>query len=287
VRDAALLAAGLASLGLAAGLGAAAGPRDRADLPASLGAARALFVDALFLRAEALRGHGRVDEVPGLYRRILDLDPDNEAAIDFLADVLARDLRASAATPAGRVRWWTAARDLVDAGLARRPDSARLHFRAGDLFTALPAADPDVRAHLAASGVDADGRGLEHLARAARLAGSLPKWGFLHLDALVRLSPRLAADRLARGAPGVDEALAAGDALLALRSRELGEFLLDPDPALAAGQRLEAALHLVKGVRRALSADPPDRDAARRLHEAYERLVADDAVARALRPLVR
>jgi hypothetical protein len=287
VRDAALLAAGIASLGLAAGLSAVAGPRERAALPASLGATRALFVDALFLKAEALRDQGRLDEVPGLYRRILDVDPDNEAAVDYLADVLARDLRPTAATPAGRVRWWTAARDLVAAGLARRPDSARLHFRMGDLLTRLPASDPDVRAHLAAEGRDADGLALDHLARAARLSGSLPKWGFLHLDALARLAPRVAADRLARGAPGVDDALAAGDALLASRGAELFEFLLDVEPPIAARDRLDAALRLVRSVRRALAADPPDRVAARRFLEAYETHVTVDPVSRTLRAHVR
>jgi hypothetical protein len=287
VRDAALLSLGLASLGLAAGVAAAAGPRAHADLPASLGAARGLLVSTLFLRAETLRDQGRVDEVPGLYRRILDLDPDNEAAIDFLADVLARDLRASAVTPAARVRWWTAARDLVDTGLARRPDSARLRFRAGDLWTEIPAADPDVRAHLVAAGVDGDREGLSQLAHAARLAGSLPRWGFLHLAALARLAPRVAAERTARGAPDAEEALAAGDALLALRARELDAFLLDPEPPVPARFRLEAALQLVREVRRSLSASPPDRDAARRLLDAYERSVANDPVARALRAAVR
>jgi hypothetical protein len=288
VRDAALLALGLGSLGLAGALAASAGPPARADLPASLGAARTLLVDALFLRAEALRERGRVDEVPGLYRRILDLDPGNEAAVDFLADVLARDLRASAPTPDARVRWWLAARDLVEAGLARRPDSARLHFRAGDLWTALPAADPAVREHVAASGVDGDAEGLAHLERAARLEGSMRQWGFLHLDALARLAPRMAAERTARGEPGAEEAIAVAERVLALRARELDSFFLDPvEPPLTAYRRLQAAVNLVKGVRRLVSETPPARDAARALLSTYERHVADDPVVQALRPYVR
>jgi hypothetical protein len=248
-----------------------------------------LLVDVLFLRAEAAREGGRVDEVPGLYRRVLDLDPDDDAAVDYLADVLARDLRASAATPEARVRWWRAARDLVEDALQRRPDSARLRFRAADLWSAIPASDPSVDSAARASGLDPDLEALAHLERSAVLAGSLPRWGFLHLEALARLAPRVAAERTARGDDAAAEAaLATAERVLALRARELDAFLLDlGEPPLTARLRLRAATNLVRSVRERLSKRPPDRDAARALLDVYAEHVAEDAVLDALRPLVR
>ena len=67
-------------------------------LSQAMACARPVVVGSLFLRAEALRKAGRLDEVPALYRRILELDPTSSSAVDHLAGILAYDLRTTAPT---------------------------------------------------------------------------------------------------------------------------------------------------------------------------------------------
>jgi hypothetical protein len=282
VRDGVLLAVGAACLAGAAALGALSPPREGAERPAAFGAARVLAVDALFLRADALRSQGRLEEVPGLYRRILDLDPANEGAVDYLADVLARDLRTLAPTAEGRVRWWRAAWDLLADALAKRPGSARLEFRAADLLLLVAAQDAAVSSALAAEGRDRETEGLARLLASIRRAGTLPRWGYLHLDVFVHVAPEIAARRLASGGAGLEDARAAHDAVERTRAGEHADFLADDEPALPALARLRAGRNLVREVRKAIGREDA-RAAARSLLDAYARVYGENGVVAPLR----
>ncbi len=285
-----LVAAAAACLAGAVALSSFWGRGGRRDAAASLGGLRVLWADALFLRAEGLRKEGRVEDLPALYRQILDLDPGNEDAIDFLATTQARDLRVLATTPEGRVRWWRAGRDLVAEGLRASPRSARLHWRMADLLVSVGDADPAVAAAIAAEGPDRLLTGLRHLRESIRLVGSLPRLGFAHLDAMTLLAPRLAAERLAAGGADADveEAIAAGGEALELRAEELASFLAGRDATRTAAERLEAGLLLVSTVRECLRASPPQTEAAREAVGAYEGVLGEaDAASRALRNRLR
>ena len=283
----ALLAA--AALGAAAALSAAAG-RPPASAASSLGGARVVLVDLLFFRADALRKEGRADEVPAVYRRILELDPGSDVAVDFLADVLASDLRALAPTPEARVRWWDEADALVRDAIRRDPGSARLRYRAAMLRLVVPNLDPAVAAALSARGVDREREGLRYLAAAAARAGSIPRLGFAHLEALAIWAPRIAAERLARGdSAASEEALATARAALTERGEELASFFLGdatPERALPAKLVLLAGVNLVAHVRDALAARPPRTAEARSLLDTYVKAVGEDGVSRALSPLL-
>jgi len=148
------LALGAACVGVAWFLAAQA-PPPAADAAAALGGARPVVVGSLFLRAEALRKAGRLDEVPALYRRILELDPTSSSAVDHLAGILAYDLRTTAPTGSGRVSWWREADALVSAALVRSPDDPLLLTRRADLLLLVPALDAAVAAAIAESGRDA------------------------------------------------------------------------------------------------------------------------------------
>ena len=290
MRRAVVVASGLALLGAASAISATWGRDATGDAAASLGGARVLVVDALFLRAEALRMDGRADEVPPIYRRILELDPGSDAAIDFLADVEAHDLLGLAPSPEARVRWWSEASDLVAQGLRKNPRSARLHWRAAELLLHVPEREPAVAARLEADRRDRKLEALRLLAEAARLSEDIPRLGFLHLDELTRLAPRLAAERLAALAPRaqVDECLALGREVLRLREDALSQFFFDDRPAgpLPAVLVLRGGLALVGNVRDFLEASPPRRADARGLLDAYVAAVGKDPVASALEPLL-
>lgn len=283
VRSLAFAAACLA----AACLLALAVPR-RARRPyEALGGARPLVVDALFLRAEALRREGRADELPALYRRILELDPGSDVAVDFLADVEARDLGPQAPTPGGRASWIEEALSLVETALRRNPGSARLHWRRADLLEHVAGGDALVRARLLARGVDRRLEAVRELAEAARLTGSIPRLGRIHLETFCRLAPTVAAERLVAGAPGADEILRLGDEVLSGRHADLQELVLDPDDPGPAAFRLYGALALLRAVRERLEARPPAREEAKALIALYAKSVPNDSLPGLLGPWVR
>jgi tetratricopeptide (TPR) repeat protein len=284
-RRARLALATLAAAGAIAA-GAAATPAPREPY-AALGALRPLVVDALFLRAEALRRRGKPEEVASLYRRVLEVEPGSEEARDFLAATEAYDLRAVAATDAERVRWFRAALHLVDEGLARDPDSARLRWRAADLLVHAGDLDPAVAADLAAAGRDRLGEALDHLARSVRRTDSLGRLGYQHLADLVALVPRVAAERLSARRPGVAAALEVGEDALARRGDALARFRARPEASVAGDAALRAGVNLVRGVAAALSATPPRLEDARGLLDTYETALGEDRASRALRALVR
>lgn len=270
----------------AALLGLASPPPPRRPFEA-LGGAKPLVVDALFLRADALRREGRIDELPALYRRILELDPGSDVAVDFLADIEARDLGPQAPTPQARAAWFEEALSLVEGGLRRDPASARLHWRRADLLEHVARDDALVRERLLARRIDRRLEALRELAAAARLAGSLPRLGRIHLEAAARLAPALAAERLAARAPGLEEALRLGDQVLSDRRDDLDALVLDPDDPGPASFRLYGGLALVRLVAEKLGARPPALDEARAAVALYARSVPNDPLPGILAPLLR
>lgn len=261
-------------------------PRPRRPFDA-LGGAKPLVVDALFLRAEALRREGRADELPALYRRILEIDPGSDVAVDYLSEVLARDLGPQAPTPAARADWIDEALSLVETALARDPGSARLHWRRADLLENVARGDAVVAQRLLARRLDRRLEALRELAAAARITGSIPRLGRIHLEMAARLAPVLAAERLVAGAPGADEALRLGDEVLRTRRAELDELILDPDDPGSAAFRLYGGLALLRVVRERLEARPPAREEARFLIAQFEKAVPNDPLPGLLAPLVR
>ena len=282
------LAAGLVALGAAAGF-SSVGPHDEArGEAASLGGLRTVLVDTWFLRAEALRREGRVDEVPALYRRILEADPDSETAIDYLADVEANNLGPLAPTPRARIAWWDEADAFLTRALEKRPGSARLLFRKAQIRLVPPSRDAALAAELAHRGMDVRLEAFRLLADSVERAASLGRAGRVHLDAFARLAPGLAAERLAKEGAGLAEILFRAEHLLRLRTAAFGEFALDlGENPLSAGDRLYGGLGIVRAVRELISSRPPDRDGARLLVEQYAKSVGRDEVVVALEPVVR
>jgi len=253
----------------------------------ALGGAKPLVVDALFLRAEALRREGRADELPALYRRILEIDPGSDVAVDYLSDVLARDLGPEAPTPEARADWIEEALALVETALGRDPRSARLHWRRADLLENVARDDAVVLRRLLTRRIDRRLEALRELVAAARITGSIPRLGRIHLETAARLAPALAAERLVAGAPGADEALRLGDELLRERLADLESLVLDADDPGSAAFRLYGSLSLLRAVRERLEARPPARAEARFLIAQYAKAVPNDPLPGLLGPLVR
>jgi hypothetical protein len=133
--------------------------------------------------------------------------------------------------------------------------------------------------------MDVDLDGFESLLAAVRTGDAIPGRGRIHLEAMARLAPRLAAERLARGKdPG--PFLAGGEETLRRAGETLDAMRLDPEDAISAALRLRGGLRLVRGVADALASRPPRTGDARALLDTYVRAVGDDPVARALRPLL-
>jgi hypothetical protein len=283
-----MLGAGLLALGASAGL-ASVVPRERSSgEAASLGGLRTVLVDTWFLRAEALRREGRVDELPALYRRILETDPDSETAIDYLADVEANDLLALAPTAAGRLAWWDAAEAFLVRALEQRPSSARLLFRRAQIRFGPPARDAALAAELRRRGLDLRLEAFRLLADSAERAASLGRAGRVHLDAFARLAPGLAAERLATNGAGLDEILFRGKQVLQLRASEFADFTLDAgENARSAADCLMGGLSVVGAVRDLLARRPPNAVAARSILGKYAEIAGRDEVVVALEPVVR
>ena len=196
----------------------------------SLGGWRVVAVNALFLRAEALRAAGRTEELFALYQALVELDPDNDAAIDALAREQVENLLPTAPTLDARVAWWNQAWRLTERGLAANPRSARLMFRAADLLLEQADRRPGLDSALDRAFGGSSRRealGLSWLLAAARTTGYLPKVGRLHLIGLARAAPLLAARALRRGDPPAHVAalLSAAEDLQRMHGRVLPEIV--------------------------------------------------------------
>lgn len=196
----------------------------------SLGGARVLAADALFLRAEALRRSGRLEELPALYQTLVELDPLNTDALEVLAGELAEQALPAAGTLAGRLAWWREAWSLLERGMRLNPGSAALAVRAADLLLRVPEEQPGLAAEvergLLGGTVEREDRGLALLLAAARDTSQLPRSGRLHLLRLARWAPLLAARSLERGEPSARAELRLGVAeeLLWLHPAVLAEM---------------------------------------------------------------
>lgn len=236
----------------------------------SMGGLRVIAVDAIFLRAEALREAGRVEEVVPLYRTVLELDPDNVAALDFLAALYAYDLLSLAPDDDARLAWWEEARRLVLDGLARHPDDPALRMRQADLLLEVGPRYPGLDARLQQRFGDTRRQGLELLLGIARDTPNLGRRGRMHLLLLAQGIPVAAAARLPGGPEAVDPVLALGDELLRIRGPDLAQMRLlqmdlmpgAPEEGVPLDVLLPRGLAVVRAVQQAL-AEGRTADAAR------------------------
>jgi len=238
----------------------------------SMGGARVFAIDAIFLRAEAQRRAGRVDEAAALYETALEMDPANEAATIFLVNVIADDLMGQEPDPEARLGWWRRARVLLETALRRHPESPSLHARFAGLLLAARRADGVLPVSEAAA-VEIRRLALEHLVVAARATGTLPRGGRVHLIQLSLLAPEVAAEALEADDDQLSsELLAVGHEILSLRAPVLEELRLEEDHAFALAELLRVGLEAVEAVR-AQRAGQLSTSVARTRIEAYRVLL--------------
>jgi tetratricopeptide (TPR) repeat protein len=215
----------------------------------SMGGSRVMLIDALFLRAEAQRKAGRVDEAAALYRAVLDLDPANEPATIFLVNVYVDELIPLIPDEEQRFLWWQRARALLDTALLRRPDSASLPARAAGLVLdarqlgGLLETRPETERRRLAK------EALVHLRRAVALAPTLPRLGRVHLVQVALFAPEQAADALRHGDDDLLAlALEVGEEALRLRGPLLSELRLDEAGPTSLADLLRRGLAAVRAV---------------------------------------
>lgn len=216
----------------------------------SMGGVRVFAIDAIFLRAEAQRRAGRVDEAAALYETALEMDPANEAATIFLVNLIADDLMGQEPDPEARLGWWRRARALLQGALERHPDSPSLHARFAGLLLEVRRVGSAVSVSDEAA-VEVGRLALEHLVVAARATGTLPRLGRVHLIQFPVLAPEVAAEALAAGDDRLSgEVLATGHEILVLRAEVLGELRFEEDDTFGLADILRAGLEAVEAVRK-------------------------------------
>jgi hypothetical protein len=282
VRRAAFLLLASSAFALALALAPeppAVGGSALASVGRGLGGLRVLLVDGILLVADARVRAGRVWEVPALYEAALELDPDNEAAIEHLARVHAFDLLGQAPGVEAKLLWWREAWHLAAAGLERRPRSARLHLLASDLLSTALLRHEDLKTRLDAERGDVLLEALERALAAARLAPEVGMRGRSHLVRIAELGSAVAARRLPDGR-GLERVLAILDETLVLRGDALGHVRLAlPEGAspesLPMDRVLALRLEALRAVRAALLSG--DRPAAAAAVAAYAAVAPGDA----------
>lgn len=256
-----LVVAAAACLGIAALLAPPAVDRGdgvAAAIGRSMGGVRVMVIDGLFLRAEAERKAGRVEEAAALYESVLELDPANEAAVMFLSNVYVDELMPQVPDVEGRFQWWREARALTLRALGRHPDSAALQAHACQLILAAPRVDQALVGLLEAELERPRLVALRHLRAAVRGAETLPRQGRSHLTTMTVLAPLVAAEGLRdRRAGELAEGLAAGREALRLRGDVL-RTMRSADLEVDLRRLLELGLEAVEAVRdvRLRGADP-------------------------------
>jgi tetratricopeptide (TPR) repeat protein len=217
---------------------------------ASMGGARVMLIDALFLRAEALRRAGRIEDAADLYRTVLELDPANQAAILHLVGTYVDEILPQGVDLADRFAWWQAARALLLHALRLHPDAPRLHHRMAVLILDAGDADPAL-VPLIAKALGTPRRiALRHLRQALRATATLPREGRTHLVRAALLAPTVAARALRDGdRAGLREALGTIHDLLALRAPELHQMLLDEESEHTLEELVRTDLAAVEAVR--------------------------------------
>jgi hypothetical protein len=279
VRARLLLAAG-ACLALAVALAPpppTAGRGVMGAVGASMGGARVMLVNALFLRAEAQKKAGLIEDAAALYESVLELDPPNEAATVYLVGVIVDELMPQVTDVDGRFRWWREARALLDRAIRRRPRSAVLHTRAATLILHAHLTDPAFEPLLVRELGLPRRVALGHLRTAVRERATLPR-GRPHLVQIGVLVPMFAADMLRDGAFAVAaEALAAGEETLALRAEVLAEMRVHEDDQADLATRLRLGIDALRATAEVLRGGD-GRAAARRAVDAYRALEPGDGV---------
>jgi len=196
----------------------------------SMGGLRVVVIDGLFLRAEALRRGGRVEDAAAHYQAVLDLDPANEAATIFLANLFVDEMLPIAVDADARFLWWREARALLAQAIARRPRSAALHNRAASLIMGLTRMQPDLEPHLVTELGNWRLAALRHLRVAFEESAGLARLGRNHIAHAALLAPEVAARGLRdEDAAAYAEALEIARALARLRAPVLEELLIDPE----------------------------------------------------------
>lgn len=274
MKRALLLVAGLLCLALAVLLRPAPAAEDAtAALGRSMGGVRVMVIDGLFLRAESRRRAGRVEEAAALYRTVLELDPANEAAAAFLAATYVQGLMPQIPDVEERVAWWQEARALLAGALARNPSSAALHARMANLILDSPLAGTQFAGLIAKDLGNPRMVALRHLARAMRLAETLPRLGRGHLVRLALLAPDVAGRALILDDRALqEEAVAIGREALALRGAVLAQIPLQDDPSVHLAAILSAGLEAVDAVVEARAGDRSKASAEAAI-AAYEALL--------------
>lgn len=284
-----MLVGGVLLLLLAAALREPPGARDQTTLGAvgaSMGGMRVVVIDGLFLRAESLRRKGRLEDAAGLYHAILELDPANEAATIFLADLFVDGLLPGAVEEEARYLWFREAHDVLEDALTRRPRSPALHDRLASLITTLPHGQPDLEPRLVAQFGNWRLAALRHLAVATEEAELLSRRGRGHVVHAALLAPDVAARALHAGDEAAyREALALGAELQRLRADALGTVLVAPDRPTTLAAFLEAALEALEATA-AAGGDPVREATARRAIEAVDAIQGDLALSVLLREVL-
>lgn len=249
---------------------------------ASMGGMRVMVIDGFFLRAEGLRRSGRADDAAALYRTVLQLDPANEAASIFLANVYHDALLPQVRDLEQRLRWWKEARALLERALEHHPDSPRIHARIAALIMDVGFADARLEARLNPELGRPRLVALRHLRKAVRGAETLPKMGRNHLRRIAAFAPLVAGDALRDGdRDAFREAVEAGREALTLRGEVLVRMPLSDIAEGNLAQFLELGLALVQSVARVAWGTGNPR-IARELLAAYREAVPESPLVAAL-----
>ena len=253
----------------------------------SMGGARVGVVDTLFLRAEALRRKGRLEDAASLYRTVLRLDPGNEPAVVFLVNTYVDELLPLGLDPQERFAWWLKARGLLQDALRRHPRSAVLHDRFASLFIDVLRTHDDLVPLLTKAVGDPQLAALRHLRVAFEEVAVLPRQGRAHLTRAAALVQVVAVRALrTRNEGALEEALHIGDLLLERRGEVLGTMTtLAGEGGADDRELLQHALGAIRAVARA-SSDPASRAMAASKIAAYEALEPDSPLPGALREIL-
>lgn len=256
------------------------------SIGASMGGLRVMVIDALFLRAEAQKKAGRIDDAAALYETVLELDPENEFGTIYLVNTIVDELMPQAPTVEARFSWWKHARELLMRALERRPASGPLNARAGTLILDAAYADEAFRPLLEEELGLPRLVALRNLRVAMHAAGTLPRQGRGHLLRIALITPLIAAKALADESPEVyAEAVATAEETIRRRGAVLAQMRIDERGDGDLLLVLTRGMQAVEAVRRALDGHTTRAEVRRRMG-AYDALVPENTLTPALRTLL-
>ncbi len=241
----------------------------------SMGGMRVVVIDGLFFRAEALRREGRAEDAAAYYQAVLDLDPANEAATIFLANLFVDEMLPLAIEAEARFLWWREARALLAHAIARHPRSAALHNRAASLLVGLTRVQPDLESLLEAEVGNWRLAAVRHLQVAFEESEGLARLGRNHIVRAALLAPEVAARALQEGdRAAYEEALAIALELERLRGPVLAELLIEEERGESLAALLRVSIEALEQTE-AAGSDPKRRAAAEETIAQYELLLPD------------